>query len=141
LAWQWDQVDWKQGFVTLRADETKSGHGRAVPILKGDMLRWLERAREQSNGSSYVFNRIGDPILDFRKARPAPRGNRQMADQCAPAQLCQLPSGQVSGRPSARPSNGHTTTAMLFAHYREVVTPEAAEAYWKIMPANSIVNN
>ncbi len=29
---------------------------------------------------------------------------------------------------------GHTTTAMLFAHYREVVTPEAAEAYWKIKP-------
>jgi hypothetical protein len=28
----------------------------------------------------------------------------------------------------------HTTTAMLFfVHYWEVATPEAAEAYWKIM--------
>ncbi len=29
---------------------------------------------------------------------------------------------------------GHTTTAMLFAHYREVVTPETAEAFWNIKP-------
>ncbi len=31
---------------------------------------------------------------------------------------------------------GHTTTGLLFAHYREVVTPEDAEAYWQIMPAH-----
>lgn len=29
---------------------------------------------------------------------------------------------------------GHTTTAMIFEHYREVVTPEAAEEYWNIRP-------
>ena len=29
---------------------------------------------------------------------------------------------------------GHTTTKMLFAHYREVVPPAAAENYWKISP-------
>ena len=68
LAWRWEQVDWKQGFVTLRADETKSGHSRAVPILKGDMRRSLEWARDQSNGCSHVFNRIGEAILNFRKA-------------------------------------------------------------------------
>lgn len=30
---------------------------------------------------------------------------------------------------------GHATTDMLFKHYREVVTPEAAEQYWQIVPA------
>ena len=29
---------------------------------------------------------------------------------------------------------GHTTTGMIFAHYREVVTPEDSDAYWMIMP-------
>lgn len=41
LAWEWSQVDWKQGFVTLNAGETKTGYSRAVPILKGDMCKWL----------------------------------------------------------------------------------------------------
>lgn len=27
---------------------------------------------------------------------------------------------------------GHTTTAILFMHYRELVTPEAAKAYWRV---------
>jgi hypothetical protein len=29
---------------------------------------------------------------------------------------------------------GHTTTAMIFGHYREVVDPLAATAFWKILP-------
>jgi integrase len=68
LAWEWSQVDWKQGFVTLNAGETKSGHSRAVPILKGDMRTWLEWALEQSNECPKVFNRLGEPIKNFRRA-------------------------------------------------------------------------
>jgi len=29
---------------------------------------------------------------------------------------------------------GHSTTKMLFAHYREVVTPQDAESYWSLTP-------
>ena len=29
---------------------------------------------------------------------------------------------------------GHTTTGMIFTHYREVVAPEHADAYWQIVP-------
>jgi integrase len=68
LAWQWVQVDWEQGFVTLQADETKSGNARVVPILAGEMRDWLQWSHEQSNGCVYVFNRVGEPIKDFRSA-------------------------------------------------------------------------
>jgi integrase len=54
--------------VTLQADETKSGHARAVPILAGDMRDWLDWAQKQSNGCLRVFNRIGEPIKEFRSA-------------------------------------------------------------------------
>ena len=30
---------------------------------------------------------------------------------------------------------GHTTSQLVYQHYREVVTPEEAEQYWKIKPA------
>lgn len=68
LAWQWEQVDWKQGFITLNAEETKSGYSRAVPILKGDMRRWLKWAHDNANGCPWVFNRIGEPIKNFQRA-------------------------------------------------------------------------
>jgi len=34
---------------------------------------------------------------------------------------------------------GHTTTGMLFEHYREVVSPEAAESYWSIYPIGAFI--
>jgi integrase len=64
LAWRWEQVDWKDGFVTLKASETKSGHSRAVPILQGDMQTWLDWAREQSNSCEFVFNQDGERSRD-----------------------------------------------------------------------------
>jgi len=30
---------------------------------------------------------------------------------------------------------GHVNASMIFAHYREVVTPEEAERYWLIFPS------
>jgi integrase len=68
LAWRWEQIDWEQGFVTLRSDETKSGHARAVPVVAGDMHDWLKWAYGQSNECEQVFNRSGEPIKEFRSA-------------------------------------------------------------------------
>jgi integrase len=68
LAWEWEQVDFEQGFVTLHAVETKSGYARVVPILSGDMRHWLQWAHEHSNECPQVFNRAGEPIKDFRRA-------------------------------------------------------------------------
>ena len=66
LAIRWDQVDWKQGFITLSSADTKTGHSRAVPILDGDMSHWLEWARENADGCPAVFHRDGVPIKEFR---------------------------------------------------------------------------
>lgn len=68
LAWKWDQVDFEQGFVTLRAEATKSGHSRVVPILEGDMKRWLLCAYRHANGCECVFHRDGEPIKKFRRS-------------------------------------------------------------------------
>jgi len=68
LAWQSEQLDFEQGFVTLNADETKNGFARVVPILAGDMRDWLKWALERSNGCPWVFNHDGEPIRDFRWA-------------------------------------------------------------------------
>jgi integrase len=68
LAIEWDQVDWEQEFITLHAEETKSGHTRAVPIFDGDMRDWLIWSRENAEGCPRVFHRNGTPIKEFRGA-------------------------------------------------------------------------
>lgn len=68
LAIEWDQVDWEQGFITLKAEETKGGRTRAVPILDGDMRSRLVWSRDRAEGSARVFHHDGEPIRVFRGA-------------------------------------------------------------------------
>jgi integrase len=64
LAIEFDQIDWEQGFITVKADETKGGHSRAVPILDGDMRIWLEWSRDNANAGTRVFKRLPHGLED-----------------------------------------------------------------------------
>jgi integrase len=68
---RWHQVDFDAGFIVLQRGETKSGEGRAVPILAGDMENFLRRARTDRDRGwptcESVFSREGEPIKDFRR--------------------------------------------------------------------------
>jgi integrase len=69
---RWAQVDLEEGFITLASHETKTGEGRMVPILEGDMKDLLTRAKQERDEnwphSPWVFNREGKPIRDMRWA-------------------------------------------------------------------------
>ena len=54
--------------MTLYVEETKSGLARVVPILAGEMHDWLQWTQQQSNECSPVFNKLGQPVKEFRSA-------------------------------------------------------------------------
>jgi integrase len=68
LAIRWEQVDLEQGFITLSAADTKTGHSRAVPILDGDMRFWLEWSRDHADGCPSVFHNEGTAFREFRSS-------------------------------------------------------------------------
>jgi hypothetical protein len=103
LAWRWEQIDWEQGFVTLQAEETKSGYARVVPVLAGDMRRWLEWAREQSNECPHVFNQEGRRIKEFRSAWTKACKTAEVPDLSFPISGA-LPSGTCAAPESLRSS-------------------------------------
>lgn len=66
LAIRWSQVDFEARLITLDKDETKGNEARSVPILAGDMENLLRASFSAAPRAEYVFNRNGEPILDFR---------------------------------------------------------------------------
>lgn len=60
---RWDQVNLKDGTITLYAGETKNDEGRVIPITD-EMRSVLKRTKM----TPWVFNRDGQRILDFRKS-------------------------------------------------------------------------
>jgi integrase len=69
---QWPQIDFEAGLITLSKGETKNDDARSVPIVDGDMRDLLTAARKERDenwpSSPWVFNRVGERIIDFRWA-------------------------------------------------------------------------
>lgn len=62
LQLKWSQVDLKAGKITLKGAQTKTGHGRMLPIY-GEMVGWLEMAQTEQRlkypGCPWVLHRNG----------------------------------------------------------------------------------
>jgi integrase len=72
LSIRWPQVDLESGFLDLSPETTKTGKGRRVPILNGDMFTLLTIAKRDRDAnfpnSPWVFHRSGKQVKDFRTA-------------------------------------------------------------------------
>ncbi|HLG95243.1 MAG TPA: tyrosine-type recombinase/integrase [Bryobacteraceae bacterium] len=123
----WSEVKLDRNFIEVTALKSKTASRRLVTI-QPNLKAWLapfarprgkveppnsrklrEAAQRHAGIDKWPTNALRHSFASFHLAK----------FQDAPALALQM---------------GHTTTAMLFAHYREVVTPEAAETYWKIEP-------
>jgi integrase len=77
----WDQVDLKEGIVTLNPGETKNEEGRTL-YMNEELIEEMRKLQsERRLGCRYVFHRDGDPIKDFR-------GSWDTA--CIKARLCEV---------------------------------------------------
>lgn len=124
----WREVHIDRNFIEVSAAKSKTASRRLVTI-QPNLKTWIEPhvraaglvtprnprvklrlSRERAGIDEWPANALRHSFASYHLAR----------FQDAPALALQL---------------GHTTTAMLFGHYREVVSPNAAEEYWKISPA------
>lgn len=125
---EWEEVDLQGGFIEVKASKSKSGKRRLVTISK-NLRAWL---------LPYA-GRTG------RIVTPRERKHRVAAMQAAgvkhwPMDVLRHSFASYHLRFHGNNLNltaqelGHTSTKMLFQHYREAVKPDAAKAWWALMP-------
>jgi len=124
----WNEGKLVRGHIEVKAAKAKSARRRLVPI-QPNLAAWLhpysgmscgvvplgarkklERVRKVAGLSRWPKNGLRHSYASYRLA----------ATNNAPVVASEL---------------GHSTPAMLYAHYRELVVPEEAKRYWKIAPA------
>jgi len=129
----WAEVNQARGHIEVTAAKAKSARRRLVPI-QPNLMDWLrpysgmtalvvpegykskvERARRAAGLTKWPKNGLRHSFASYRYA----------ATQDATRAASEL---------------GHTSTALLFSAYRELVRPEEAEKYWAIKPAAEAVN-
>jgi integrase len=123
----WSEVDLTRGHIEVKAAKAKSARRRIVAI--------------QPNLAASLRPYSG------MKGRLVPEGYRTNVDRVRKAaQLARWPNNGLRhsfasyrlaathDAPRVASELGHTSPQMLYSTYRELVLPEEAERYWKLIP-------
>ena len=139
----WSEVDMEGGHIEVKAAKAKTQRRRLVPIA--DNLRaWLKghvkkagavtpanlRRKLEASRRVVGFGKHGTETEDEKKANVKLREwpLNAMRHSFASYRLAQC---QDTAKVALEMGN---SPAIVFAHYRELVKPKAAGAYWGIMP-------
>jgi integrase len=129
----WSEVDLARGHIEIKAAKAKSARRRIIPI-QPNLAEWLR---------SYAA--MKDSVV--------PEGARGKLDRvCKAAGLSRWPNNglrhsyasyrlaAIHDAPRVASELGHTSPQMLYSTYREIVLPEEAERYWKLVPESKDEN-
>jgi integrase len=123
----WSEVDQSRGHIEIKSSKAKSARRRIVE-MQPNLREWLRPYAQMTGGVVPLNSRKKLDLV--RKAAKLARWPRNG-----------LRHGYASYRlavthdaPRVASDLGHTSPQMLYSTYREVVLPEEAERYWKLVP-------
>jgi integrase len=129
----WNEVNFSRGHIEVKAAKAKSARRRIIPIQQ-NLAAWLQpyrgmRGRLVPVGARKKIDRV-------RKAVGLTRWPKNgLRHSFASYRLA-----TIHDAPRVASELGHTSPAMLYANYRELVMPEEASRYWQIAPAAEAEN-
>jgi integrase len=140
---EWSEVNQARGFIEVKAAKAKSARRRLVPI-QPNLAAWLQPysglAGAVVPGADTQSALRRDParnkLLGVREAA----GITEWPKNGLRHSFCSYRLAATNNAHLVASELGHTTTQLVYQHYREVVTPEEAQRYWKIEPAAETAN-
>ena len=125
----WREVDIERRYIEVKAAKTKTAQRRLVTI-SANLAIWLAPHRKIAGPvrpPSITYRRKFSVALEAAKIEQWP--HNALRHSFASYNLAQHQDAAKTAL-----EMGHTESATLFRHYRELVTPEAAKALWQILP-------
>jgi integrase len=126
---EWRDIHFDRGLIEVTASKAKTAQRRFVSIEPA-LARYLEPYR-WNHGKICPVN-LRRLLLDDRERA----GLSRWPSNALRHSFASYHLGRFENAAKTALQLGHTSAAIVFAHYRELVTPEAAAEYWAIMPAH-----
>jgi integrase len=134
----WSSIQLGRGFIQVAADRTKTARRRLVTVqhaMRSWLLYWSGGAELPSSGRLWPSEATGRRRL--REAREACGWNEESnpwPHDVLRHSFASYHLAKWSDAAKTAGELGHSTTKLLFQHYREVVTPEDTTAFWGLRP-------
>lgn len=125
----WSEIDFRRGFIEVTAEKAKSAQRRLV-TLTPNLRAWLQPFVVKSGPVRLSEERHK---IRFEAARQS-AGITQWPSNATRHSFASYHLALHQDAAKTALQLGHTNTAVLFQHYRELARPEDGEAYFQIMP-------
>jgi integrase len=129
----WSEVDQKRGHIEIKSSKAKSARRRIVEI-QPNLREWL-RPYAQMTGPVVPANSRKKLDLVRKTAKLARWPKNGLRHGYASYRLA-----ATHDAPRVASELGHTSPQMLYSTYRELVLPEEAARYWKLVPEVKAAN-
>jgi integrase len=126
---EWNEVDLDGRLIEVAAKKAKTASRRFVRVSE-NLAEWLDPLVKRSGMVCPSKERLRKVLLVAREdARITEWPNNALRHSYASYHLA-----KHRDAPALALELGHTTTNLIFRHYRRLVRPEDAERYWEICP-------
>ena len=125
---EWQDVDLSGGFIEVKATKAKTRSRRLVPIPT-NLAQWIG-SHVRPKGNVFEGN-VSDARVEAAKAAGIPWKHNGLRHS-----FCSYRLAQIQNAAQVALEAGNSPT-MVFRHYRELVKPEQAKAWFSIMPTNT----
>ena len=129
----WSEVDQRRGHIEIKSSKAKSARRRIVE-MQPNVREWL---RPYAGITGAVVPVNARKKLDLvRKAAELARWPKNGLRHS----YASYRQAAIHDAPRVASELGHTSPKMLYSTYRELVLPEEAERYWKLIPESKAEN-
>jgi integrase len=129
----WAEIDLRRGFIEVKAAKAKTARRRIIEI-QPNLREWLKPYSEMTGAVVPVNPRKKLDLV--RKTAGLTRWPQNgLRHSYASYRLA-----ATHDAPRVASDLGHTSPKMLYSTYRELLLPEEAERYWKVIPATMAEN-
>jgi integrase len=132
---EWSEIDLRRGLIEVTANKAKTARRRIIRI-QSNLAQWLAPYSKMSGAVAPVNAR---KKLDTVRSAA---GLRHWSNNGLRHSFASYRLAATSNAAMVATELGHSTTQMLYSTYRELVLPEAAERYWKLVSShdtNSVI--
>lgn len=131
----WSEVDLIGGHIEVTAAKAKSARRRLIKI-QPNLAEWLSPCAKRS-GPVWPVN--GRKLLEAARRSAGFNTEVQPAwpHNAARHSFASYHLSKFKDAAALALELGHTDTGIIFAHYRELVRPAQADAFWSIEPATA----
>jgi integrase len=129
----WAEVDLRRGFIEVKAAKAKTARRRIIEI-QPNLREWLRPYAEMA-GPVVPANSRKKLDLVRKAARLTRWPHNGLRHSYASYRLA-----ATHDAPRVASDLGHTSPKMLYSTYRELVFPDEATGYWKLIPESNTEN-